>query len=286
MHIRYLSSFAFYPTGETRLLHRGRTFLCDPSVSGVGKTSVAREVTPHRVRPHLRACVKSLLVLLLRHADSPPQERYRRTRRELRHTDPLTCSAVLAELRTEGYGLASVVLGAGQHQQAGAVADTITNPYWQAHALGNVAGALALAGQLRQAEAVARAITDPAWQAGVLAEVAGALAQAGQHQQAAAIAAQAEAAARTIADPGSEASALAKVAGALAQAGEARSAARMAAAVCAAATWPTAVTPVLLLVPSAFTTLTCVLKEQVTTDTAATAYSPERPNLHPPIGTT
>ena len=48
-----------------------------------------------------------------------------------------------------------------------------------------MAGALAEAGQHEQAAAVARSITNPYRQAQALAAVAGALAEAGQHEQAA-----------------------------------------------------------------------------------------------------
>jgi len=51
--------------------------------------------------------------------------------------------------------------------------------------LAEVAGALARAGRHQQAEAVARTITDPDQQASALAEVAGALAQTGETRSAA-----------------------------------------------------------------------------------------------------
>ena len=133
------------------------------------------------------------------------------------------------------------------------MARSITDPHRQAQALAQVAEALAGAGQHQQAEAVARSITDPVWQAQALAQVAEALAGAGQHEQAArsrgwlrggplhhrpglagvgperrvagALAGagqhqQAETVARSITDPDSQAQALARVAGALAGAGQ------------------------------------------------------------------
>ena len=121
--------------------------------------------------------------------------------------------------------VAEALAGAGQHEQADAIATqaetvarSITYPYWQAQALAAVAGALARAGQHEQAETMARSITEPDERARALAAVAGALATAGQHEQAAAIASQAETAARSITYP-DQAYALAAVAGALARAG-------------------------------------------------------------------
>ena len=95
-----------------------------------------------------------------------------------------------------------------------------------------------------------RAITDPSLQAGARAEIAGALAQAGQ-QQTTAIANQAETAARAITDPDEQARAWP------------RSRKRWPKpAVCTIGTWPTAATPVLLLAPSAFATLTRAMEKQ------------------------
>ena len=62
--------------------------------------------------------------------------------------------------------------------------------------LAAVAGALAQAGHHEQAEAVARSITDPDQQAEALAAVAEALARAGRHRRAAAVAGRAQTAAR------------------------------------------------------------------------------------------
>ena len=105
------------------------------------------------------------------------------------------------------------------------MARSITDPYWQARALADLAGVLAQTGRREQAlpvadraEAAARSITDPDYQALALAIVAWALAWAGQREQAAEIAAQAETAARSIAHPADQAQVLAAVARALAQA--------------------------------------------------------------------
>lgn len=113
-----------------------------------------------------------------------------------------------------------------------------------------------------QAEAAARAITSGAAQGDGLAKVAGGLAQAGQYAQAMAVAS-------SITHPNLHAHALAQISEALAQisqaltqVGEVRSAARAAAVVCAMGAWPTAVAPVLLLVPSAITPLSRTLEEQ------------------------
>jgi hypothetical protein len=106
-----------------------------------------------------------------------------------------------------------------------------------------------------QAKDIVRTIPDPDRQARALAAIAKVLAQAERPQHA-------EALARTIRDEGCQALALAEVAIALVWAGEMRYAARVTAAVCATGTWQTAVTSVLLLAPSAFTTLTAALEEQ------------------------
>ena len=170
-------------------------------------------------------------------------------------TDPPRQAQALA-------GLAAALAQAGQHEQAEAVACSITDPGWQAQALAEVAAALARTGQRGQAEAVARSITDPGWQARALAEVAAALARGGQHEQAAAIAGQAEAVARSITDPYWQAQALAEMAGTLAQTGNFRYACRVAAASCAVGRWTAAAGSVLLLDPSAFSTLKRVLAER------------------------
>jgi hypothetical protein len=152
--------------------------------------------------------------------------------------------------------VAGALASAGQHQQvstasrAEAIARSITDPVSRAAALARVAGALASAGQHQRAEAVARSITSPDLQASALAKVAAAMASAGQHQRA-------ETVARSITSPDLQANALAEVAMAMAQTD---SAARMAAATCAAGNWTTAVRPVLMLAPSAFTTLIRILK--------------------------
>jgi hypothetical protein len=69
--------------------------------------------------------------------------------------------------------------------------------------------------------------------------------------------------ASSITEPYLRARALANVAVALAQAGEVSAASRMAAATCATGQWAAAVRPVLLLVPSAFTTLARTLEEHL-----------------------
>ena len=157
---------------------------------------------------------------------------------------------------------------AGQYQQAeaialqaGATARSISGPEPRVQALAKAARALAWAGQHQQAEAIAHSITDVKVQACALAEAAGALAQAGQHEHAEVIALQAEAAARSITDSKVQVRILAQVAGILARAGESRSASRMAALTCAVGQWTAAVVPVLLLMPSAYTTLARVLEE-------------------------
>jgi hypothetical protein len=74
---------------------------------------------------------------------------------------------------------------------------------------------------------------------------------------------QAEAIARWITSPEWQANALAEVAETLTRAAAADAAARVTAALCAIGEWPTAVPPVLLLVPSVFTALVAqTLEEQ------------------------
>jgi len=90
---------------------------------------------------------------------------------------------------------------------------------------------------------------------------------AGQHQQAQVITVQAETTARSLSEESHRARGQAEVAGTLAQAGEVRSPAQVTAALCAIERWPVAVTPVLLLVPSASTTLARMLEEQRPTGT-------------------
>jgi hypothetical protein len=82
----------------------------------------------------------------------------------------------------------------GQPNRAEAVAHSITDPYYQSQALGEVAGALVGAGEFGQAQALARTITDPYYQSQALGEVAGALVEAGEFGQAQTLA-------RTITDP-------------------------------------------------------------------------------------
>ena len=142
----------------------------------------------------------------------------------------------------------------GQYQEAEALANSLTNPYWKAEALvlvtwalaragqhhqaetlhpghslartirrrvlPQVAGALARAGQHKQAEESPHSIIHPYWQAVGLALVARALAKAGQHEQATAAATQAETVARTIIDVDCQAVAQGLVAEALAGAGQ------------------------------------------------------------------
>jgi hypothetical protein len=133
---------------------------------------------------------------------------------------------------------------------AGQTARSITDPYWQAQALAEVAGALAQAGQHDRAEQTARSITDPDQQAQTLAKVAGALAEAGQHDRA-------EQTARSITDPDRQAQALADVARTLAQAGDAQVACRVTAAACVAGSrWTVAVESALRAQPSVCATVT------------------------------
>ena len=90
--------------------------------------------------------------------------------------------------------MAGALAGAGQYEQATALARSITDPYVQALALAQVAGALAGAGQYEQAEA---GLTEGGFdhrpkaekrarapKGARLAQVAGALAGAGQYEQA------------------------------------------------------------------------------------------------------
>ncbi len=169
-------------------------------------------------------------------------------------TDPYLQASALTEV-------AQALAAAGHHQQALAVALTITDPFWHTSALTQIARALAAAGHYQhaqdtaaQAEATVRAIIDLDQEANALAQVAQALAAAGRYQHAQAVA-------LTITDPGWQANALAQIAGALARAGEVSRASRTAAAACAAGDWTHAVGPVLLLVPSAYTTLARTLEE-------------------------
>jgi hypothetical protein len=129
-----------------------------------------------------------------------------------------------------------VLAGAGQHEHAAAVSE--------------------------QAKAAALSITDPDRQAEALVRVAGALAGAGQHQDAAAVAEQAKATGLSITDLDRQAEALAQVAGALAEGGNTHSACQVAAAICAVGRWTTCARPVLLLDPSAYTTLARVLNDR------------------------
>jgi hypothetical protein len=111
---------------------------------------------------------------------------------------------------------------------------------------------LAGAGRHEQAEAVARSLTDPYQQAEALTRVAGALAGAGQYEQA-------EAVARSLTHPRRQAEALTRVAEALAETGNAHSACRVAAAACMVGQWTTSARLVLMLDPSAFAALARVL---------------------------
>ena len=164
--------------------------------------------------------------------------------------------------------VATVLVQAGLQQDAadiatsaGHIARAITNPAAQANALADIATALALAGRRQDAADIAtsaghiaRAIAIPAARARARAAIAAALAQAGHYEHATDIA-------RSITNPYFRADALASIATTMAQTSEASSAARIAAATCAAGPWTAAVRPVLLLMPSAFTTLRRVLEE-------------------------
>jgi hypothetical protein len=101
----------------------------------------------------------------------------------------------------------------------------------------------------------ARSITDPDRRASALTAVAQALAQAGQHEQAAVVAAQAESVARSITHPDQQASALTAVAQALAQAGNTTRARSVAAAVSVTGRWSVCAGLLLLLEPSAVSTV-------------------------------
>ena len=111
-----------------------------------------------------------------------------------------------------------------------------------------MAQALAQAGQHEQAESAARSITDPNRRASALTAVAQALAQAGQHEQA-------ESVARSITDPNRRASALTAVAQALAQTGNTTRARSVAAAVSVTERWSVYAGLLLLLEPSAVSTV-------------------------------
>ena len=150
----------------------------------------------------------------------------------------------------------------GQFDQAHVMASAIADQHAQAYALVAIAGALARAGQYQQAEALARTITNWFFQVRALTEIAGILARADQRQQASAAASQAASVACSITYPESrDIPALAEIPEMLARVGETRSAARVTAELCRIATWTRAVTPVLMLVPTASTTLIRTLEE-------------------------
>jgi len=107
----------------------------------------------------------------------------------------------------------------GHTTRAEQLARSITNPFSQARALADVAGALARAGEQARAEQLARGITEPFFQARALADVAGALTRAGEQARAEQVAADAEQLARSITNPDHQARALAGIAGALSTAG-------------------------------------------------------------------
>jgi len=166
--------------------------------------------------------------------------------------------------------VATALARAGHHQDAAEVAASaeriarsIADATERADALGGIAVALAEAGDHEQAADVARTIDDDPYSQGMaLAGIATALARAGRQQEAAEVADSAERIAHSITDPDQQSRTLVGVATALAQTGDANSAWRVAAATCAAGQWTTAVRPVLLLAPSAFTTLARMLEEQ------------------------
>jgi hypothetical protein len=83
---------------------------------------------------------------------------------------------------------------AGQHQQACDLAQSISDPDWQAAAQATIAGALAAAGRRRQARDLTQSITHPIGRADALALTAEALART-RHPRAARVAAAACAAA-------------------------------------------------------------------------------------------
>ena len=84
--------------------------------------------------------------------------------------------------------MAAAIAQAGDPDRAEALARTITEPYYEARALADVAAAIAQAGDPDRAEALARTITSPDARALALAEVAAAIAQAGDPDRAEAIA--------------------------------------------------------------------------------------------------
>ena len=98
-------------------------------------------------------------------------------------------------------------------------------------------------------------ITNPDRRASALTAVARALAQTGQHEQAAVVAAQAESVARSITNPDQQASALTEVAQALAQTGNTTRARSVAAAVSVTGRWSVCAGLLLLLEPSAVSTV-------------------------------
>jgi tetratricopeptide (TPR) repeat protein len=156
-------------------------------------------------------------------------------------TSPFRQKKSLAEV-------AEVLAAAGQHRQAAGQGRPITDPPYMAHsitdqssrprALAVITGMLAREGQYEHAEAIARSITDPAWQASALTQATGTRASARKP----------------------EARVLAEIAAALAMAGETHFASHVAVTACIVGRYTLAVWPVLLLVPSALTTLLPVLQ--------------------------
>lgn len=182
--------------------------------------------------------------------------------------DPTVQVSVLAEAARALAAAEQLHQAVAVAVQAEATARSITDPDSQVPALAYAAVALASAGQLRQAEAIADSIKDSEWKSAALVAVVKTLTRAGQLQQA-------EATARCVPDSYLQADALAQVATSLVQAGDAHSASRVAAATCAVGPWTTAVRPVLLLMPSAFISLTRSLKAQNRSNSFSSLPMPE-----------
>jgi hypothetical protein len=142
------------------------------------------------------------------------------------------------------------------------IARSITDGRPRALALAEVAAALARVQLYQKAETASRSITDPDVQVLALAAVAKVLAGAGLLKRAGMVALRAEAVARSITDPELQARTLAMASQALTLAGEKRSASQAASAACALGRFGISAGPVLMLLPSAFTTLDLTLEAQ------------------------
>jgi tetratricopeptide (TPR) repeat protein len=96
--------------------------------------------------------------------------------------------------------LTETVARAGDYHRAEIIADSISDPYWQARARGEIALALGAAGDQDEADARARTVPEPYWQAQVLGVLAKRAAKAGRDDRAATLATHAEVLARAVAD--------------------------------------------------------------------------------------